>query len=136
MEDNSDVESEGSDIQVDDIEENDLINDELELREVNRDADEWLNALFESDSENEEEFEGFQEEWVQNNFSRRTTPRFKLVEGATFQSPEEAEAHHYFELLWTDELWTKIVEETNRYAEQERTRNPPTAKSPKWTPVE
>jgi hypothetical protein len=33
---------------------------------------------------------------------------------------EEAEAHHYYELLWCDDLWKKLVDETNRYAEQER----------------
>lgn len=62
MDDNSDVNSDGSDIEIDDIEENDTLKDDFELEQVNRNADEWLEALFDSDSENEDEFEGFQEE--------------------------------------------------------------------------
>ena len=63
-------------------------------------------------------------------------PRFRLIGGATFQLPEEAEAFHYFELLWDDEMWRQLVTETNRYAEQERRKNPPLPKSPKWMPVD
>jgi hypothetical protein len=37
-----------------------------------------------------------------------------LIRGATVQHPEEAEAHHYYELLWCDDLWKKMVDETNR----------------------
>jgi hypothetical protein len=51
-------------------------------------------------------------------------PRFRLIGGATFQLPEEAEAFHYFELLWDYEMW-RLVTEMNRYAEQERRKNPP-----------
>ena len=60
---NSDVNSDGSDIEIDDTDENDTLNDDFELKQVDRNADEWLMALFDSDTENEDEFEGFQEEW-------------------------------------------------------------------------
>ena len=74
---------------------------------------------------NEDEFEGFQEEWVRDGFAPRVKTRFRLIGGATFQLPEEAEAFHYFELLWDYEMWRQLVAETNRYAEQERRTNPP-----------
>jgi hypothetical protein len=104
MEDNSDVDSDGSDIDIGNFDEN----DDFELCEVNRNADEWLVAMFDSDSDNDMEFEGFQEDWTQNNFASRLPSRFKLIGGATVQHPEEAEAHHYYELLWCDDLWTII----------------------------
>jgi hypothetical protein len=69
-------------------------NDDFELREVNRNADEWLEAMFDSDSDNDMEFEGFQEDWTHNNFASRLPSHFKLIGGATVQHPEEAEAHH------------------------------------------
>ena len=136
MEDNSDVDSDGSDIDIGNFDENDNANDDFELREVNRNADEWLEAMFDSDSDNDMEIEGFQEDWTQNNFVSRLPSRFKLIGGATVQHPEEAEAHHYYELLWCDDLWKKLVDETNRYAEQECRKNPPQPKAPKWTLID
>jgi hypothetical protein len=53
---------------------------------------------FDSDSDNDMEFEGFQEDWTQNNFASQLPSRFKLIGGATVQHTEEAEAHHYYEL--------------------------------------
>jgi hypothetical protein len=79
MEDNSDVDSDGSDIDIGNFDENDNANDDFELREVNRNADEWLEAMFDSDSDNDMEFEGFQEDWPQNNFASRLPSRFKLI---------------------------------------------------------
>ena len=70
-----------------------------------------------------------------DGFVLRVKPHFRLIGGATFQLPEEAEAFHYFELLWDYEMW-RLVTEMNRYAEQERRKNPPLPKSPKMTPVD
>jgi hypothetical protein len=50
--------------------------------------------MFDSDSDNDMEFEGFQEDWTQINFASRLPSRFKLIGGATVQHPEEGEAHH------------------------------------------
>ena len=72
MEDNSDFDSDGSDIDIGNFDEN----DDIELREVNRNADERLEAMFDSDSDNDMEFEGFQEDWTQNNFASRLPSRF------------------------------------------------------------
>jgi hypothetical protein len=63
--------SDGSDIDIGNFDENYDANDDFELREVNRNADEWLEAMFDSDSDNDMEFEGFQEDWTQNNFASR-----------------------------------------------------------------
>jgi hypothetical protein len=68
MEDNSDVDSDGSDIDIGNFDENYDANDDFELREVNRNADEWLEAMFDSDSDNDMEFEGFQEESLDRLF--------------------------------------------------------------------
>jgi hypothetical protein len=54
MEDNSDVDSDGSNIDIGNFDEN----DDFELREVNRNADKWLETMFDSDSDNDMEFEG------------------------------------------------------------------------------
>ena len=75
MEDNSDFNSDGSDIDIGNFDEN----DDIELREVNRNADEWLEAMFYSDSDNDMEFEGFQEDWTQNNLASQLPSRFKLI---------------------------------------------------------
>ena len=90
MEDNSDVDSDGSNIDIGNFDET----DDFELREVNRNADKWLEAMFDSDSDNDMVFKGFQEDWTQINFASRLPSRFKLIGGATVQHPEEAEAHH------------------------------------------
>ena len=87
MEDNSDVDSDGSDIDIGNFDENDNANDDFELREVNRNADEWLEAMFDSDSDNDMEFEGFQEDWTQNNFASRLPSRFKLIGGCNNSTP-------------------------------------------------
>jgi hypothetical protein len=55
--------------------------------------------MFDSDSDNDMEFAGFQEDWTQNNFASRLPSRFKLIGGATVQHPEEAEAHHFNEFV-------------------------------------
>ena len=48
-----------------------------------------------------------------------------MIGDATVQHPEKAEVHHYYELLWCDDLWKILVDETNKYAEQERRKTPP-----------
>jgi hypothetical protein len=75
MEDNSDVDSDCSDIDIGNFDEN----DDFELREVNRNDDEWLEAMFDSDSDNDMEFEGFQEDWPQNNFASRLPSHNSIV---------------------------------------------------------
>ncbi|KAL3871325.1 hypothetical protein ACJMK2_039332 [Sinanodonta woodiana] len=140
---NMDIDSEGSDIEVDDFDDSDNdidVNDGLRLNQVDErhDAcrDAWLRALFDKDSENEVEFEVFQEEWAKDGFSVCFQPKFKLLEGATVQHPEEADALHYFELLWDELLWSKLVDERNHYANQTCRKDPLPPKWSRWTPID
>lgn len=87
MDDNSDVNMEvfsgGSDIEVDDLDDSDDnidLNDGLECNQIDERDEAWLHAFFNSDSENEADFEVFQDEWVRDNFSPRLQPRFKLID--------------------------------------------------------
>ena len=69
------------------------------------------------------------------NFTRREKPRYREIAGATVEHPEEATAGQYFSLVWTDEMWDRLVQETNLDATQEREKNPPPPSAPKWTAV-
>jgi hypothetical protein len=44
MEDNSDVDSDGSNIDIGNFDENDDANDDFEIRKVNRNANKWLEV--------------------------------------------------------------------------------------------
>ncbi|KAL3879842.1 hypothetical protein ACJMK2_032121 [Sinanodonta woodiana] len=78
---NMDIDSEGSDIEVDDFDDSDNnkdVNDGLRHNQVDERNDAWLRAIFDSDSKNEAEFEGFQEEWAKDEFSVSFQPKVKL----------------------------------------------------------
>ncbi|XP_052261867.1 piggyBac transposable element-derived protein 4-like [Dreissena polymorpha] len=142
MADSTDMDSDGSDIEVD-------LNNEFDtntsnLNEENgedgfecqqRTDDEWFRGFFESDGEHDE-FEGFDVEWKTSNFDERNERTYSEIGGSTFVHPEDALPHNYFELIWGQDLWQHMVTETNRYAEQERTRNPPPPFAPRWVPVD
>ena len=81
-----------------------------------RDADDWVRQDVEqqSDSDDDFVFERFHGGWIFDNFVLRDVAAFSLDGGATIVHPPEAGPHDYFSLFWTEELWTHIVEETNR----------------------
>ena len=81
-----------------------------------RDADDFVRQDVEqqSDSDDDFVFEGFHGGWIFDNFVSRDVAAFSLDGGATIVHPPEAGPHDYFSLFWTEELWTHIVEETNR----------------------
>ena len=81
-----------------------------------RDADDLVRQDVEqqSDSDDDFVFEGFHDGWIFDNFVSRDVAAFSLDGGATIVHPPEAGPHDYFSLFWTEELWTHIVEETNR----------------------
>ena len=142
MADGSSIESDGSDI---DVQEGERIGDfdeellnlhNIEHVEIDCERDPLLEGFFASDDEDEDEIEGFDFEWKTENFTRRNLRPFRKEGGATFQHPPDAEAQHYFELLVGQAFWEHLTTETNRYAEQERQKNPPTPHAPKWTPVD
>lgn len=143
MADGSDLISDGSYVEVDfdetidDFVGNGHDRGRLDFDEIDRYRDPLLDGFFASDSEeDDDDFDGFHEQWVQDGFTTRMKRRFTMHPGASEQHPEEAQPMHYFDILWGQELWKHLVTETNRYAEQERTRNPPPPFAPKWTPVD
>ena len=75
------------------------------------DSDDWFRQQ-QSDSDDDFIFEGFHGGWIFDNFVSRDVAAFSLDGGATIVP--EAGPHDYFSLFWTEELWTHIVEETNR----------------------
>lgn len=116
--------SDGSDIDVE--EEIDFSNVIEEVRNQwnNPENDQYMRLL--DDDSSDEEFEGFDGNWRRENFSARVRRPYTKVGGPVFQHPEEAGPLHYFDLLWGQDLWELLLQETNRYAQQERERNPPT----------
>ena len=84
------------------------------------------DALFEDD--NLEEFGGFDEHWLLKcrfSPSRHSGVPFGCSRSAgpgaqVHCHPPEARAKDYFELFFTDEMWERLVTETNRYCQQQR----------------
>ncbi|XP_052236071.1 piggyBac transposable element-derived protein 4-like [Dreissena polymorpha] len=143
MVDSTDMDRDGSDIEVD--LNNDLDTNTSNLNKENgedgfecqqRTDDEWFRGFFESDGEHEDEFDGFDVEWKTSNFDERNERTYSEIGASTFVHPENALPHNYFELIWGQDLWQHMVTETNRYAEKERTRNPPPPFAPCWVPVD
>lgn len=137
-------ESEGSDIEFDFDDGDDgydpMIADLFEKSE-------WVRAMFEDEDEDDEEgdFEGFQEDWEMFNFRpvRLGGKRFTRVPGV---KPDvgilpDSTPLFCFEKVFTDEMWDRLVTETNRYAVQKYAAAPagPTRpkvrKVAKWIPV-
>ena len=141
--------SDGSDIDLDidtsDNESNyitadsDTDNYPLDNAQQNNDLDE--NRLFHDfmfdDSDDDEEFVGFQNEWKTNpdDFRPRHRSAYTQQSGCTTVLPPETPAKLYFGLFWDDECIQHIVDETNRYANQQRELNPPPPYAAKWTDV-
>ena len=131
--------SDGSDI---DIEDSDVgsntgsISGSLSADSDERQAvgEQWVRNLFAED-DSDSDFGGFQGAWKEDNFSQRVTMGFRGVGGASVVHPPEANPGMYFDQFWTGEMWTHLTDETNRYADQERRRNPPPPSAPIWTPV-
>lgn len=100
------------------------VNDPLDRVNDNLENDDWMRFFFD-DYSGDEEFDGFHNEWVFRDFDSRQPRAYTEHGGPTELHPEEAQPHHYFSMLWGEELWAHLVTETNRYAAQERERNPP-----------
>lgn len=93
----------------------------------------WMAAMFD-DEEGEAlgEFVGFQDEWKTDNFHPRHKMPYNRKPGVKIQVPEDATPGQVFSHIFTEELWMRLVNETNRYAEQKRSATP---SSSKWAPV-
>lgn len=143
MADNASQDSDGSDIDVDhegmddDFMGNNEQFDRFDFAEIDHGRDGLLDGFLASDSDDSgDEFEGFDPNWMQNNFRTRLQRPYTQHAGPTEQHPEEAQPVHYFDAIWGPQMWQRLVTETNRYADQERTRNPPPPHAPKWKPVD
>ena len=123
----NDAVSDGSDIDVelDDsgefLDQNQTVADPIDRQQlapdIPPDGDDWMNRMFDSDSD-DEEFLGFQNSWKFEDFHpRRAATRFNGASGPSVLHPPEASPLLYFLLFWTEEMWKHIVDETNRYVD-------------------
>ena len=96
-----------------------------------------VNAMFNNDDDDLSDFEGFDAAWIENtaNFCPVREPAFRLIVGSQIQHPPKVRAIDYFDFFFHDAMWEKMVEETNRYAEQQRAANPTPSLASQWDPV-
>ncbi|KAK0139206.1 PiggyBac transposable element-derived protein 4 [Merluccius polli] len=135
--------SEGSDIDdVIDSDFNKIIEDDTgpdlnDIPDVDVPADrvvseQWILAMFREGAEDMCDFVGFQEEWKTNNFHSREKIPYNREPGAKIELPDVVTPIKVFSHIFTEELWMRLVTETNLYADQTRSTTP--SKS-KWVPV-
>ena len=111
--------SDGSDFDVDDMDDVDVNMALDEPDENNNDRQEhgqgdgdrqWMDALFADDSDTE----GFDVGWREADFTEKTIADCRLHAGPTVVLPPDSKPHHYFELFWGDNMWERLTTETNR----------------------
>ena len=133
--DGSDIDYEGSEIGSNTGSSLGSISPESDLDERRAVREQWVRNLFAEDDSDDSDFGGFQGIWKERDFAHRVTMAFRGIGGASVLHPPEANPGMYFDQFWTAEMWTQLTVETNRYADQERQRNPPPPSAPIWTPV-
>ncbi|KAK2183987.1 hypothetical protein NP493_288g03005 [Ridgeia piscesae] len=111
------------------------LSSESDLEERHAVGEQWVRNLFAEDDSDDSVFAGFQAAWKERDFVDRLTMDFRGIGGASVLHPPEANPGMYFDQFWTGEMWQQLVDETNRYADQERRRNPPPPSAPIWMPV-
>ncbi|KAK2190175.1 hypothetical protein NP493_87g02016 [Ridgeia piscesae] len=111
------------------------LSSESDLEERHAVGEQWVRNLFAEDDSDDSVFAGFQAAWKERDFVERLTMDFRGIGGASVLHPPEANPGMYFDQFWTGEMWQQLVDETNRYADQERRRNPPPPSAPIWMPV-
>ncbi|CAH1797875.1 unnamed protein product [Owenia fusiformis] len=114
--------SDGSDIEVDfdDSDDENFIgnlrnvdNQEMQLLNLDLGLDIDGNLM---DSDNENDFMGFDDGWRYDDFHSRPYPLFNMDAGIRELDPPDSTALHYFDLMFNDDIMQLIVSETNRYA--------------------
>ena len=123
-------ESDGSDIEGVDLEE-----EEEEVAEPVNPQEGNIS------SDDDEDFYGFHPDWVYEDFNPRQPRAYRQDGGATRAFDVDSRPVDYFNAFWGDDLWEHLVLETNRYADQEREKNPPprhatprSGQTSMWTP--
>ena len=139
-------ESDGSDIEVDYLSDSDGNNQNLvdlgeEKDDQHRPEDRGqyfhhFQYFFEIESDSDEEFEGFHDDWIQDGFSPVNKREFQGIGGTSTIHPEETRSIQYFLDFWNDAMYNNTVTETNRYANEERTLNPPAPFSLAWQDID
>ena len=117
-------ESDGSDIEGVDLEEEEEVAEPVNPQEGNISSDD------------DEDFDGFHPDWVYEDFNPRQPRAYRQDGGATRAFDVDSRPVDYFNAFWGDDLWEHLVLETNRYADQEREKNPPPPHAPKWSDVD
>lgn len=99
----------------------------------------WMSYLFHDDDDDlaEGDFPGFQETWKTLRYHRCRKKDFTREPGVKIDLPEDATPFQVFSKLFTEELFTRLVTDTNRYAQQCRGDEPPGGRTKlnKLTPV-
>ena len=138
--------SEGSDIdEVVDSNFNEIMEDDTgpDLNDIPDDLDvdvpadrvvreQWILAMFQEGEEDMRDFVGFQEEWKTDNFHSREKIPYNREPGVKIKLPDVVTPIQVFSHIFTEELWMRLVTETNLYAEQTRSATPSNSK---WVPV-
>lgn len=125
--------SDGSDVELENDEQNVGLDEEIEgnVPEDPLDrAQEW--NLFDEDEEVEEEFVGFQVDWQTAGFRPRHPKKFSRTPGVKVPMTENASPLDAFSKIFNDEVWDVLVTQTNVYADQTRAHTPSNCK---WRPV-
>ena len=128
----SDEISEGSDLEIDSGDEYNYFMTDRRKNE-NYEHDEWLAQMIEES--NDTELEGFEHDWEYDKLSTRVPNLYTEQAGPIFSLPKESQPLDYFDKFWGEEMWQHIVTETNRYAQQEQDKNPPSPSAPNWSPI-
>ena len=68
--------------------------------------DPWLVAMFGDDDDDQQDFLGFQDEWITDptRFTDPHVPRCLLQGGSREQFDEDTSAVSFFNILWNDEV--------------------------------
>lgn len=74
------------------------------------------------DEEEEEDFEGFATEWKTDYYHPNHSGRFNRTPGVkgNIGLPANATPMQVFSLIFTEELWSRLVTETNTYMDRTR----------------
>ena len=80
--------------------------------------------MFREGEEEMRDFGGFQEEWKTNNFHSREKVPYNRKPDAKIEIPDGVTPIQVFSHIFTEELWMRLVTETNLYADQSRSATP------------
>lgn len=135
--------SEGSDIDVEPMNQADLSDEDIRPDQSQCDPIDKLMSIFDDSDDDgmgpSGDFVGWMGEWTSSprKFVTRVEKKFKRETGPKIQVPEGATPNEVFSKIFTEELWDRLVTETNCFAEQQRAATTPTTPSHlgKWTLV-